>query len=57
MDKQILTLKETMDYLKISRSAIYRLINSKQLPAYKFGGSLRFDKVEILAFIEKSRLK
>lgn len=54
---EVLTLKETMGYLKISRSAIYTLINSGKLQSYKFGGSLRFDKSDIMRFIERSKVK
>jgi len=57
MTGQILTLKETADYLKISRSAIYRLINSGDIQAHKFGGSLRFRLEDIDKFISKSKLR
>lgn len=55
-EKEILTLTETADFLRISRSTIYRLIDSGSLKAFKVNGSVRFYKKEILQFIENSRI-
>lgn len=56
VEKEILTLPEVADYLRVSRSTINRLIELKELPAFKIKGSLRFYRKEILQFIEKSRV-
>lgn len=41
---QILTVKEVADYLKLSDSTIYRLVNHGQLPGRKIGGTWRFSR-------------
>lgn len=41
-DEQLLTLKETLAYLKTSRSTVMRMIKREELKAYKVGSTLRF---------------
>jgi excisionase family DNA binding protein len=42
-----LTVDEVADYLRVSRSTIYRLLKRNQLPALRIGNDLRFDVEEI----------
>jgi excisionase family DNA binding protein len=42
-----LTLKEALAYLKTSRSTLYRLVESGQLPRYKVGSTLRFKRADL----------
>jgi excisionase family DNA binding protein len=58
MDKataQFLTLADVRHRLHISDSTARRLIKGGELPAFKFGGQIRFDPVEVQAFIDRSR--
>jgi excisionase family DNA binding protein len=40
--EQLLTLKEAMGYLRVSRSTLYRLMWSGQLTGHKVGSQWRF---------------
>ncbi len=47
----IMTIGEVADYLKVTERTIYRLAGAKQIPAFKVGGSWRFSKTDIEAWI------
>ncbi len=49
----IMTIGEVADYLKVTERTIYRLAGAKQIPAFKVGGSWRFSKADIDAWIKK----
>jgi excisionase family DNA binding protein len=45
MEREILTLQETADYLRCSRMTIYRLLRQGEIPAFRIGigrGGWRF---------------
>lgn len=50
-----LSLKELASLLGISRPTARRLVDGRALPFYKFGGSLRFARKDVLRFIEQNR--
>jgi len=41
---RIMTVSETAAYLRMNRMTIYRLAQEGKIPAFKVGGSWRFDK-------------
>ena len=43
MRKQLLTLNEVADYLKISASSVYKLAREGKIPAFKVLNKWRFD--------------
>jgi excisionase family DNA binding protein len=47
----LLTFKEAMDFLRVSRSTIYRLISAGQLRGYKIGSTWRFYEHDLLAAV------
>lgn len=53
----ILTVKELAEYLKLNEKTAYRLAARKDIPGFKIGGSWRFRKSEIDAWIEKQGKK
>ena len=53
MQTDIMTVKEVSDYLKLAEKTAYRLAAQGKIPAFKIGGSWRFRKSEIDAWIEK----
>ena len=57
MERDILTMKEAAEYLRVSRATMYKIIESGGLPAYKVNGTLRFEFSEIKAYIAKNRVK
>lgn len=47
MNEDILTIKDTADYLKMSRSTIYKLILTGDLPAAKVGNKWRIRRTKL----------
>jgi len=47
----LLTFKEAMDFLRVSRSTLYRLMWSGQLRGHKVGSTWRFYESDLLAAI------
>ena len=48
---EILTIKQVANYLQVTDRTIYRLAASDGIPAFKVGGSWRFRKSDIDAWI------
>ena len=51
MTDEILTLKEVAVYLKLAEKTAYRLAAEGKLPGFKVGGSWRFKRDDIVAWI------
>ena len=51
MDKKLITVPEAAEVLSLSRSKIYTLIKSGQLPSVKIGGSRRFTQDNIQNYL------
>jgi excisionase family DNA binding protein len=51
-EEAILTIKQVAEYLKVTERTIYRLAAAKQIPAFKVGGTWRFSRADIDAWIE-----
>ena len=56
-DDEIFTIKEVAAYLKLAEKTAYRLASEGKLPGFKVGGSWRFRKSEVDAWIKKQELK
>jgi excisionase family DNA binding protein len=50
-DELILTIKDVAEYLKVAEKSIYRLAGARRIPAFKVGGTWRFRKSDIDAWI------
>lgn len=46
-EEMLLTFKEAMDYLRVSRSTLYRLMWSGQLTGHKVGSTWRFYREDL----------
>jgi len=57
MVDQILTLKEVAAYLKLAEKTAYRLASEGKLPGFKVGGSWRFKRDDLEAWIEEQKDK
>lgn len=57
MSDEILTIQELAEYLKLNEKTAYRLAGEGKLPGFKVGGSWRFKRVDIEAWIEKQKDK
>lgn len=56
-DDALLTTKEAMSYLRISRSTLCRLIYTGQLASYKVRGTWRFYRNDLKACIHKQECR
>lgn len=54
---EIFTIKEASAYLKLAEKTAYRLASEGKLPGFKVGGSWRFRKSEVDAWIKEQELK
>jgi len=55
MTDEILTLKEVAEYLKLAEKTAYRLAAEGKLPGFKVGGSWRFEREDVLQWIEEQK--
>jgi excisionase family DNA binding protein len=46
-------VKDVAEYLKVTERTIYRLAAAKKIPAFKVGGSWRFSRADIEAWIKQ----
>jgi excisionase family DNA binding protein len=53
----LMTRKELMEYLKISRGTLYKLMKKRAFPYIKLERKILFKKSEIDAFLEKHVVK
>jgi repressor LexA len=56
MSEDILTLQEVAKYLKVDERTVYRMVKSKQLPAFKVRNQWRFKKDAIDKWIEANNI-
>ncbi len=49
----ILMIKDVAEYFKVTERTIYRLAAAKKIPAFKVGGSWRFSRADIDAWIQQ----
>jgi len=57
MKINLLTIDEVAGLFRVSKSTVYRMIQSRIIPFYKIGGALRFKEEEMLAYLESQRVK
>lgn len=51
----ILSVKDVANLLNVSEKTIYRMIQNETIPCFRVGGQWRFDKREIVSWIEDTR--
>ena len=49
--REILTIKGVADFLQVNERTIYRLAAAKKIPAFKVGGTWRFRRSDLDAWI------
>jgi len=55
-DLQLLTTAELAEFLRISKTGVYRLIEQRIIPYYKIKGVIRFEKHEIVEYLKSNRI-
>lgn len=56
-DDELMTTRQLMEFLSLSRTKIWELVNKEQLPAFKIGGDYRYRRSEVIEWLEKYRVK
>ncbi|MBI2341473.1 MAG: helix-turn-helix domain-containing protein [Deltaproteobacteria bacterium] len=51
LDNDVMTTSEVMNYLKVSRKTVLKLVHEGKIPAQKVGKDFRYLKSEIDAFL------
>lgn len=51
----LLTFQQTCQFLNVKPSHLYYLTSMDLIPHFKIGGSLRFDRCELVAWLNKHR--
>jgi excisionase family DNA binding protein len=46
-EHDILTVEEVARYLRVTERHIYKLLSTREIPAFKVGGAWRFRKEEV----------
>jgi excisionase family DNA binding protein len=49
--RKLLTLDEVAELLRVSKTSVYRLVERRVLRFYRVSGLLRFDQVDVEAFL------
>jgi excisionase family DNA binding protein len=53
---ELLTIPEVARILKISSPSVRRLQQERKLPFFKVGGRIRFERGDIVAYLQKRRV-
>ena len=54
MAEQLLTLEQVAEYLNVDKFTVYRLLNDRDLPAFKVGNQWRFKRKLIENWLAKN---
>ncbi len=55
--KEIMTIEEVAEYLKLHYSYVYRLVSSGKIPASKLGRVWRIDRKDVDKYFEDQQKK
>ena len=56
LDQQLLTTRELMSFLNLSRTKIWEMVKKENLPAFKLGGDYRYRRSEVIVWLENYRV-
>ncbi|MBL7083231.1 MAG: helix-turn-helix domain-containing protein [Candidatus Aminicenantes bacterium] len=57
MEKKLLSLREAGQYLNVSQSLLYKLVETKQIPHLRIGRKILFDLKKLERFIELNSIE
>lgn len=55
-DDELMTTRQLMEFLGLSRTKVWELVNKQQLPAFKMGGDYRYRRSEVIKWLERFRV-
>jgi len=53
----LLTPDDLARFLSISKTGVYRLVEKRRIPFFRVGGSLRFEKKDVLSYLQGNRIE
>jgi excisionase family DNA binding protein len=53
---ELLTVAEAAEFLTISNSGVRRLQQSRRIPFFKVGGSIRFARRDLVSYLARQRI-
>jgi excisionase family DNA binding protein len=53
----LLTPDDLARFLSISKTGVYRLVEKRRIPFLRVGGSLRFEKKDVLSYLDGNRVE
>jgi excisionase family DNA binding protein len=53
MSDDVMTVRQVADFLKVTERTIYRLAADHQIPSFKVGGSWRFRRNDLVAWMSE----
>jgi len=56
-DERLLNTRELMEFMNLSRTKIWDLVNNHGLPAFRVGGDYRYLRSEVLAWLQQYRVR
>ena len=57
MPIKLLTIENVADLFCVSKTTIYRMVESRIIPFYRISRRLRFKEDDVLAYLESQRVK
>lgn len=57
MQDQILTIPEVAEYLKLSKSKVYLLVQAGKIPHFKIGRNVRIREKDLSQWLEQNRVE
>lgn len=55
--EKFLTINDLANYLNISKTTVYRIVESRKIVFYKLQGSLRFKVGDVEEYLAKNKIK
>jgi excisionase family DNA binding protein len=56
-DQTLLTILEVAEFLRVSVPTVRRLMEQRQIPFFKVGGSIRFTRGDIDSYLQKRQVQ
>lgn len=50
----VMSVQQVRQALKIGRTAVYRLLDSNEIPCFKIGNAYKIPKTSLIAFIQRN---
>ena len=55
-DHEYMNVEQSSDFLQIAKSTLYNKVHKREIPHFKFKGSLRFKRADLRIYLEKGKV-